>query len=280
MSSRWQSNLQSISRTIFSLKIVVCSLKSVKRLPGVFRLSGVFTTEESRSPVYSSPGSHFTDFREHTTIFKENIVLEMDWLPCDETPESRLLGYLKQAEEHVYKKTFGWQNGQGVKTPSVLVTGESRLHNVFCTISFFANKFRLTPWCIHHRGVWTLWWWIHWGVTIPQLWVHGESRLPCSINSSNIRENWKSFPACLICLEKAVLRINAGSQISWYCPFKSSIWYFYIVQAQLKGPSDKIFQCFFGCGVQIVCFNKHWCLIFLICPVFLASFLVVVNNTS
>ncbi len=33
-------------------------------------------------------------------------------------------------------------------------------------------------------------------------------------------------------------------QISWYCPFKSSIWYFDIVQAQLKEPSEQIFQCF------------------------------------
>jgi hypothetical protein len=41
------------------------------RLPGVFttrelRLSGLFITEES----FLTPGSHFTDFKEHTTILK------------------------------------------------------------------------------------------------------------------------------------------------------------------------------------------------------------------
>ncbi len=47
-------------------------------LPGVFiigesRLPGVFTTVES----FWTPGSHFTYFKEHTTIFKDNLILKM-----------------------------------------------------------------------------------------------------------------------------------------------------------------------------------------------------------
>ncbi len=47
MSRYSESDLQSIFRTILSLKIVVCSLKSVKRLPGV----------QNDSPVMNIPGS-------------------------------------------------------------------------------------------------------------------------------------------------------------------------------------------------------------------------------
>ncbi len=48
------------------------------RLPGVFttgelRLAGVFITGES----FWTPGSHFNDFKEHTTIFKGSITLKI-----------------------------------------------------------------------------------------------------------------------------------------------------------------------------------------------------------
>jgi hypothetical protein len=49
------------------------------RLPGVFttgelRLAGVFTKGES----FWTPGSHFTDFKEHITIFKGSVILKID----------------------------------------------------------------------------------------------------------------------------------------------------------------------------------------------------------
>jgi hypothetical protein len=49
------------------------------RLPGVIiaaelRLPGVFITGES----FSTLGCHFTDFKEHTTIFKGNVILKID----------------------------------------------------------------------------------------------------------------------------------------------------------------------------------------------------------
>jgi hypothetical protein len=60
------------------------------RLPGVFttgesRLPGVFTTGESRLPgvfitgeSFWTPGSRFTDFKEHITIFKGTIIQKID----------------------------------------------------------------------------------------------------------------------------------------------------------------------------------------------------------
>ncbi len=48
------------------------------RFPGVFttgklRLAGIFITGES----FWTPGSHFTDFKVHTTIFKGSIILKI-----------------------------------------------------------------------------------------------------------------------------------------------------------------------------------------------------------
>jgi hypothetical protein len=59
------------------------------RLPCVFitgelRLPGVFTTQELRlagefiiRESFWTPGSHFTDFKEHTTILKGSIILKI-----------------------------------------------------------------------------------------------------------------------------------------------------------------------------------------------------------
>jgi hypothetical protein len=68
--------------------LVQSTLRS--RLPGVFitgelrladvfttgelRLAGVFTTGES----FWTPGSHFTDVKEHITIFKGSVILKID----------------------------------------------------------------------------------------------------------------------------------------------------------------------------------------------------------
>ncbi len=60
------------------------------RLPGVFttgelRLPSVFTTGESRLPgvfitgeSFWTPGSRFTDFKNHTAIFKGIIILKIN----------------------------------------------------------------------------------------------------------------------------------------------------------------------------------------------------------
>ncbi len=53
--------------------------KKSSRLPGVFitggsRLTSVFITGE----LFWTPGSHFTDFKEHTTIFNGSIILKID----------------------------------------------------------------------------------------------------------------------------------------------------------------------------------------------------------
>ncbi len=65
----------------FFCKPVVMLVRNISRsqLPGVFttgesRLNGVFITGES----FWTPGSRFTDFNEHTTIFKVNVILKID----------------------------------------------------------------------------------------------------------------------------------------------------------------------------------------------------------
>jgi hypothetical protein len=68
--------------------LVKSTLRS--RLPGVFitgesRLPCVFNTGESRLPgvfitgeLFWTPGSHFTDFKEYTTILKGSIILKIN----------------------------------------------------------------------------------------------------------------------------------------------------------------------------------------------------------
>ncbi len=84
------------------------------RLPGVFttgelRLAGVFITRES----FWTPGSHFTDFKEHTTILKGSIILK---IVC------RLL-YLPRDMWFMFAKTAEPKDSN--RLPSVFIAGES-----------------------------------------------------------------------------------------------------------------------------------------------------------
>jgi hypothetical protein len=85
------------------------------RLPGVFTtgksgLPSIFTIGESRHPSvfitgesFWTPWSHFTDFKEHTTIFKGIIILKID---------HRLLNYLEACdlclEKLPYPRDSNW----------------------------------------------------------------------------------------------------------------------------------------------------------------------------
>jgi hypothetical protein len=70
------SNLQFIFRMIVPWKIVVCSLKSVKRLTGVQNDSLVLNTLRSLdSPVMNTTGSQFLDVFEQASeqVYKKNL---------------------------------------------------------------------------------------------------------------------------------------------------------------------------------------------------------------
>ncbi len=89
-------NLVYYSPGIFMCKTVQCTLRS--RLPRVFitwvlrlhrvfingesRLSDVFTTGESRFAGVFITGSHFTDHKEHTTIFEGSMSYSVSVLTC------------------------------------------------------------------------------------------------------------------------------------------------------------------------------------------------------
>ncbi len=80
-------------------------------LPGIFitgkpRLQGVFITRES----FWTPKSCFTDFKEHTTIFKRTIILNID---------SRLYEWkCDLCLKNCFIQGFNW-------LPGILITGES-----------------------------------------------------------------------------------------------------------------------------------------------------------
>jgi hypothetical protein len=77
-----QSTLRSRLPGVFitgELRLPCVFITGESRLPGVFttgelRLTGVFTTGE----LFWTPGSHFTDFKEHITIFKGSVILKID----------------------------------------------------------------------------------------------------------------------------------------------------------------------------------------------------------
>ncbi len=81
--------LMLVQNTIRS-RLPVVYITGESRLHGVFitgmlRLLGVFTTRESRlanlfitGKSFWTPGSHFTDFKEHRTIFRGSIMLKID----------------------------------------------------------------------------------------------------------------------------------------------------------------------------------------------------------
>jgi hypothetical protein len=48
-------------------------------ITGELKLPGVLITGESSREWFWTPGSHFTDFKEHTAIFKGSIILKIDY---------------------------------------------------------------------------------------------------------------------------------------------------------------------------------------------------------
>ena len=84
------------------------------RLPGVFttgelRLAGIFITGES----FWTPGSRFTDFKEHITIFKGTIIQKI---------ESRILNYIGTFKLCLKKLPYFRDSN---RLPGVFITGES-----------------------------------------------------------------------------------------------------------------------------------------------------------
>ncbi len=103
------------------LKIVVCSLKLVKRLLGVQNSSPIMNTPESPdSPVLNTLGS--------LDSMVINPMGNLDY-PAMNTPGSQLLGVFWTSIWTGLQKNFWQQTDQGVKTPQ----------------------------CINHRGVLTTW---------------------------------------------------------------------------------------------------------------------------
>ncbi len=157
-----------------SLKIVVCSLKSVKRLPGV----------QNDSPVMNTQRESWLPYGEYTWE---------SWLPCGEYNGESRLPYDEYTGEWIsccnwkkhqnrWAKKFLWQKDKGVKTPQCINKGESRLPDVLCTSSFFAKLFRSAPW-----------WWIHLGVTTSRRWIHWKVLTPQGENTRELVMNMNNF---------------------------------------------------------------------------------------
>jgi hypothetical protein len=152
------------------LKIVICSLKSVKWLPSVQNDSPVVITPASlNSPVVNTPGSL------DSLVMNTQGSLDS---PVMNTPGSQLLSVLWTSIRTGSQNSFWWIIDKGVKAPSVLITGESQLPGVFALAGSFGHLFRLTPWWWIHWGVSTLRWWIHWVVTTPWWWIHRGVSIP------------------------------------------------------------------------------------------------------
>jgi hypothetical protein len=109
------------------LKIVVCSLKSVKGHPGVQNDSPMMNTLGSLdSPVVNITGESRLSGGEN---IGDNLIS-----PVMNTPGRRFQGVsLEQASEQVYKKIF-------------LVINRPGSQYVLCTSRFFVKQFRSIPW--------------------------------------------------------------------------------------------------------------------------------------
>jgi hypothetical protein len=139
---------------VVTLKIVACSLKTVKWLP-----SEECTRESELSCGEYNGESSF---------------------PCDEyAGELTFWCIWNKHQNRLTKKTYV-ENTREWRLPSVLITGRSWLPGVFCTSTFFGRpKLRSTPRCIHRWEVSTPRWWIHRRVMTPYVGeFNGESRHP------------------------------------------------------------------------------------------------------
>ncbi len=222
MSPRSWSNLQSIFRMTDPLKIVICSLKSVKWLSSVQNDSSVVNTPASlNSPVVNTPGS-----LDYLVMHRQGSLDS----PVMNTPGSRFLSVLWTSIRTGSQKTFWWIIDQGIMA---------------------------SQW-INHRGVSTPWCILNWQVLLltylgrlpcseytresqlPCDEYTGESRLPGDENTegsrlpgseytgksitdlnnfSNIRKNSKSCHAVSNGTRRRCLMKKTRVKISWHCPF-------------------------------------------------------------
>ncbi len=122
------------------------------------------------------------------------------WLRCDEYTGESTSWCIYNQHQNRFTKNFLVTNRPGSKDSPCINNRGVLTSSVFCTSRFFVNLFRLTPWCIHHQGVSTPWWWILRGFTISQWWIHQRVSTPvpsCEYTGESIsrilKKNWNPF---------------------------------------------------------------------------------------